>query len=91
MAALAALGVEGKVLVVIDRGDETAFLSFQNLPDVQLILGSELNAYDVLCNDWILFTRSTLPTTTAVAEPAAATEKPAAATEEPEEASDGSA
>ena len=42
-------------------------------------------------NDWILFTRSTLPTTTAVAEPAAATEKPAAATEEPEEASDGSA
>ena len=91
VAALAALGVEGKVLVVIDRGDETAFLSFQNLPDVQLILGSELNAYDVLCNDWILFTRSTLPTTTAVAEPAAATEKPAAATEEPEEASDGSA
>ena len=60
--ALAALTLEGKVLVVLDpeRHGE-AFLSFRNLPDVQLLLEGELNAYDVLCNDWVVFTRSTLP------------------------------
>ena len=37
-------------------------LSFRNLPEVQLIAPGELNAYDVLCNDWIVFTEDTLPT-----------------------------
>ena len=50
-AALAALGVEGRVLVVLDREDTNAALSFRNLPDVQMIHTGELNAYDVLCND----------------------------------------
>ena len=31
--------------------------SFRNLPDVQLLAASELNAYDVLCSDWIVFTQ----------------------------------
>jgi hypothetical protein len=30
---------------------------------VQLLLVGELNAYDVLCNDWIVFTNETLPKT----------------------------
>jgi large subunit ribosomal protein L4 len=61
-AALAALGLEGKVLVVLDRDeDEQAFLAFRNLPEVQLIFSGELNAYDVLCNDWVVFTSRTLP------------------------------
>ncbi|MDA8044695.1 MAG: 50S ribosomal protein L4 [Actinomycetota bacterium] len=60
-AALAALGFEGRVLVVLDRADEEAYKSFRNLDDVQLILQGELNAYDVLCNDWIVFTSHTLP------------------------------
>jgi large subunit ribosomal protein L4 len=55
-AALGALGVDGKVLVVVDRDDATSALSFRNLPEVQLIQPGELNAYDVLCNDWIVFT-----------------------------------
>jgi large subunit ribosomal protein L4 len=60
--ALAALGLDGQVLIVLDvYEDGDAFRSFRNLPDVQLILSGELNAYDILCNDWILFTRSTLP------------------------------
>ena len=25
------------------------------------VLNEELNAYDVLCNDWVLFTEATLP------------------------------
>ena len=61
-AALAALGLEGRALVVIDRFDGPVALSFRNLPEVQLIKVGELNAYDVLCNDWIVFERSQLPT-----------------------------
>jgi large subunit ribosomal protein L4 len=60
-AALQALGIEGRALVVITRDDENAALSFRNLPDVQLIEVGELNAYDVLCNDYVVFTRATLP------------------------------
>ena len=60
-AALAALGIAGKALVVVDRDDENAILSFRNLPEVQLIETAELNAYDVLCNEWIVFTEATLP------------------------------
>ena len=60
-AALQALGLEGKVLLVLGPEDEVAYRSFRNLPDVQLMLAGELNAYDVLCNDWIVFTEATLP------------------------------
>ena len=60
-AALTKLGVDGKVLVVVGRDDATAALSFRNLPEVQLIAPAELNAYDILCNEWIIFTQSVLP------------------------------
>ncbi len=63
-AALAGLGVSGKALVVVGRDDAAAALSFRNLTDVQVIAPGELNAYDVLCNDWIVFTESTLPVDT---------------------------
>ena len=61
--ALRTLGLEGqgRVLVVVEREADNVIKSFRNLPDVQLLLVSELNAYDVLCCDWIVFTRSTLP------------------------------
>ena len=67
-AALAELGIAGKALVVVGRDDAAAALSFRNLPEVQLIAPAELNAYDVLCNEWIVFTEAVLPT----AAPAAA-------------------
>jgi large subunit ribosomal protein L4 len=41
--------------------DEEAYKSFRNLPDVQILLDGELNAYDILCNDWVVFTTETLP------------------------------
>jgi large subunit ribosomal protein L4 len=75
--ALAALGVSGRVLLVLDREEEAAAKSFRNLPKVHLILPSELNAYDVLCSDWVVFTRATLPGNTgeaAATEPAATTD-----------------
>ena len=66
VAALAALGVEGRVLVVLDPSDANAALSLRNIPEVQLITTGELNAYDVLCNDTVVFTSSTLPSSAAV-------------------------
>jgi large subunit ribosomal protein L4 len=59
--ALVSLGTSGRVLVVLTRHDEEAYKSFRNLPEVQLLLVGELNAYDILCNDWIIFTKETLP------------------------------
>jgi len=67
-AAVAALGLSGKVLVVLSRTDEHAWKSFRNLPDVQPILDGELNAYDILCNDWVVFTRAGLPSASPASE-----------------------
>ena len=68
VALLDRLGLEGRVLVVVDREDEVAIKAFRNLQGPQLILAGELNAYDVLCNDWILFTEATVPLAPAAAE-----------------------
>jgi large subunit ribosomal protein L4 len=63
-AALAALGLDGRVLVVIDSFESAVARSFRNLPEVQIIKAGELNAYDILCNDWIVFPQDLLPTGT---------------------------
>ena len=60
-AALAALNLEGRILVVVRRDEINAIRSFRNLPEVQLIEIGELNAYDVLCNDYIVFSKASLP------------------------------
>ena len=72
LAALTNLGVhtagrrDPRVLLVLDRTDENAWKSFRNLGDrVQIILPEELNTYDVLVSDWLVFTRATLDTTVA--------------------------
>jgi len=58
---LQALGVEGRALVVLGPEEEVAAKSFRNLPEVQLCEVGELNAYDVLCSDWVVFSEATLP------------------------------
>ena len=58
---LSVLGVDGKALVVVDIDDTNTIKSFLNLPDVQLIESRELNAYDVLCSDYVIFSHATLP------------------------------
>ncbi|HZN13467.1 MAG TPA: 50S ribosomal protein L4 [Acidimicrobiales bacterium] len=83
--ALHALGLEGKVLVVLSRDDETAYKSFRNLADVQVLLAGELNPYDILCNDWIVFTRATLPGAQGVEAPPAAPTPPTETESEPAE------
>jgi large subunit ribosomal protein L4 len=59
---LETLGLEGKILVVLTRDDDKALRSFRNLANVKTIDAGELNAYDVLDCDWLLFTDATLPT-----------------------------
>ncbi len=61
-AALSALGAEGRVLVVLEPTDVTAWKSFRNLPAVHVVTAGELNTYDVLVSDYVVFTEATLPT-----------------------------
>jgi len=62
ITALNVLGLEGKILVVLSREDDTALRSFRNLSNVKTIDAGEINAYDILNCDWLLFTDATLPT-----------------------------
>ena len=63
LAALrpAGIGADDRVLVVVERDDVVAQRSFANLPEAQVLLASELNCYDVLRSDWVLFTDATVP------------------------------
>jgi large subunit ribosomal protein L4 len=79
IAALGSLGVDGRVLLVLADGDVNAAKSFRNLQHVHVLHASELNTYDVLVSDWIVFSKETVPVQgAAVAAPPAA-EVPAAA------------
>jgi large subunit ribosomal protein L4 len=68
VAALAALGIEGRALVVLSREDVDAWKSFRNLLNVHLIEAGHLNTYDVLVSDYVVFTRSTVPPVAPAAE-----------------------
>jgi large subunit ribosomal protein L4 len=63
VAALTTLGLDGKVLVVVEPFEDLVWKSFRNLSHVHIVLAGELNTYDVLVSDWVVFTRATLPTT----------------------------
>ena len=62
VAALAAFGVEGRALVVLKAEDHAVWKSLRNLQHVHICEARELNAYDVLVSDWVIFTEDTLPT-----------------------------
>jgi large subunit ribosomal protein L4 len=50
-----------RVLIVLDRDEHAVWKSFRNLGKrIQIVLPEELNAYDVLVNDWIVFSTATL-------------------------------
>jgi large subunit ribosomal protein L4 len=61
IAALSAIGAEGKVLMVLGDTDEAAYKSFRNLTNVHCMHVGELNTYDVLDSDVVVFTKETLP------------------------------
>ncbi|HIW63774.1 MAG TPA: 50S ribosomal protein L4 [Candidatus Stackebrandtia excrementipullorum] len=47
-----------RVLVVLDRGDDVTWLSLRNEQSVHLLHADQLNTYDVLVNDAVVFTKS---------------------------------
>jgi len=61
IAALKALGVEGRALIVLTRDDVEAWKSFRNIPSVHVLEAAELNTYDILVSDYVVFTKNTVP------------------------------
>jgi large subunit ribosomal protein L4 len=61
-AALKALAEVGgtKLLVVLDRDEDVAWLSLRNVATVHALAVDQLNAYDVLVNDDVVFTTAAL-------------------------------
>ena len=52
---------DDRVLLVLERTEEATWKSFRNLGKrVQIVLPEELNAYDVLVNDWLVFSAESL-------------------------------
>jgi large subunit ribosomal protein L4 len=49
-----------RVLVVLNRTDEVAWVSLRNLDYVHVIAPDQLNTYDVLVNDDVVFTKDAL-------------------------------
>ncbi len=58
LAALRRVTQAKTVLVVVDEGDRTTWLSLRNVPEVHLLDAGQLNTYDVLCNEDVVFTRA---------------------------------
>jgi large subunit ribosomal protein L4 len=59
-AVLAAISQRKNLLVVVDRADLVSWKSLQNLPEVHPIAPDQLNTYDVLCSDDVIFTSAAL-------------------------------
>lgn len=50
------------VLVVLDRADDLGWLSLRNAADVHLVTAGQLNTYDVLESDDVIFTKAAYDT-----------------------------
>jgi large subunit ribosomal protein L4 len=59
-ATLAEVSGAKHVLVVAERSDELTWKSLRNLPAVHLLEPGQLNAYDVLISDDVVFTQAAL-------------------------------
>ena len=60
--ALEAIGAEGKVLIVTNAEDANTEKSFRNLSNVNVLSSDQLNVFDILVSDSIVFTKDNLPT-----------------------------
>lgn len=60
LAALTHVSQRKNLLVVVDRDDNVAWLSLRNLPQVHVLAADQLNTYDVLCSDDVVFTSAAL-------------------------------
>lgn len=60
LAAIKALSDRPNFLVVLDRADEVGLRSVRNLAEVHVLFADQLNTYDVLCADDVVFTQAAL-------------------------------
>ncbi|MPV87516.1 50S ribosomal protein L4 [Georgenia ruanii] len=60
LTALRNIVAERSALVVVERTDELTVLSLRNVPSVHLLWVDQLNTYDVLVNDDVVFTAGAL-------------------------------
>jgi large subunit ribosomal protein L4 len=60
LKTLSALTERPHVLVVTERSDEATILSLRNVPTVHLLSADQLNTYDVLVSDDVVFTQDAL-------------------------------
>ena len=58
--ALKALGIAGRVTVVVPNGDATAVMSFRNIDRVRVITARESNTYDLVDNAALVLTKPAL-------------------------------
>ncbi|GLW05635.1 50S ribosomal protein L4 [Microtetraspora sp. NBRC 13810] len=58
LQALRKVTQSARVLVVVEENDEVTWLSLRNAPEVHLLDAGQLNTYDVLCNDDVVFTQA---------------------------------
>ena len=57
LAALAGLADRFRFLVVLERTDAVTWLSLRNAPEVHIVAVDQLNTYDVLASDDVVFTQ----------------------------------
>lgn len=88
-AALAAVNTVAagvKVLVVLHRDDDMAWLSLRNVAHIHAIAVDQLNAYDVLCAEDLIFTETALDALLARTKGASAASMAAAAESDTDQA-----
>ena len=57
---LAALGVEGRCTIVVTDENVNAFLSFRNIPEVDIVPSGDENVYELLDNKFLIFEEEAL-------------------------------
>jgi len=88
LAALRTVTQAAAVLVVAQRSDELTWLSLRNAPEVHLLAPEQLNTYDVLVNDDVVFTAAALEQFLAGPRSGASAKATATSTEAREAAND---
>ncbi len=62
LSLLAKVTERPRALVVLERGDDVAWLSLRNAQDVHALTADQLNTYDVLLSDDVIFTKGAYDT-----------------------------
>src|SRR5699024_11079843 len=62
VATIAAVTDRPRVLVIVDRDDETTVKSLRNVPHVVLLPHDQINTYDVVVADDVVFTKNAFDT-----------------------------